>query len=84
MIADVVAEVGVLVVIVVAAMIVAALVVVIVEDEVFVVEVDVVVVVISAHSVLTNTLRKLFTAGALWPIRYCASFRDKEIPKSSI
>ena len=22
--------------------------------------------------------------GALWPIWYCASFRDKEIPKSSI
>ena len=24
------------------------------------------------------------THGALWPIWYCASFRDKEIPKSSI
>ena len=27
---------------------------------------------------------KLYAVGALWPIWYCVSFRDKEIPKSSI
>ena len=35
-------------------------------------------------ALLRNLVTASLTGGALWPIWYCASFRDKEIPKSSI